>query len=79
VDLFVVAESDLPRFKRSRELYRMIRPHAFPLDLIVYTPEEVEKATRSPVSFASVVLREGKPLYVRRDGDRQAVGRKGGQ
>ncbi len=73
VDLMIIAESDLPRFKRSRELYKLLRPHPFAMDLIVYTPEEIERGKRSPVSFVSTVLREGKTLYVRRDADRQAM------
>ena len=65
VDLMIVAESELPRFKRSRELYKLFRPHPFGMDLLVYTPQEVEKGKRSPVSFVSTALREGKTLYVR--------------
>lgn len=66
VDLMVVAESDLPRFKRSRDLYKLFRPYPFGMDLVVYTPQEVEKGKRSPLSFVSAVLRDGKTLYVRR-------------
>jgi predicted nucleotidyltransferase len=73
VDLLVVAESDLPRFKRSRELYKLLRPHPFAMDLIVYTPEEIERGSRSEVSFVSTVLREGETLYVRRNADRPTV------
>lgn len=73
VDLLIVAESGLPRFKRSRELYKLLRPHPFAMDLIVYTPEEIERGRRSPVSFVSTVLREGKTVYVRRDADRPTV------
>jgi len=65
VDLLVIAESDLPRFKRSRGLYRLFRPYPFAMDLIVYTPEEVEKGKASPVSFVSRALREGEVVYVR--------------
>ena len=65
VDLMVIANSTLPRFKRSRELYKLFRPHPFDMDLIVCTPEEVEKGRRSPLSFVSRVLREGKTLYAR--------------
>ena len=65
VDLMIVAESDLPRFKRSRVLYRLLRPYPFPMDLVVYTPEEVERGKQSPLSFVSTVLREGKTVYVR--------------
>jgi predicted nucleotidyltransferase len=66
VDYMIIAESTLPRFKRSRELYKMLRPHPFGMDIVVYTPEEIEKGKRTPVSFISSVLQEGKTLYDRR-------------
>ena len=73
VDLMIVAESDLPRFKRSRELYKLLRPHPFAMDIIVYTPQEIEKGKRTDVSFVSNVLKEGKTLYVRRDRSQQTM------
>jgi predicted nucleotidyltransferase len=66
VDLMIIAESDLPRFKRSRELYKLFRPYPFGMDLLVYTPQEVEKGKQSSASFVSTVLQEGKVLYVRK-------------
>ncbi len=66
VDYMVIAESTLPRFKRSRELYKLLRPHPFGMDIVVYTPEEIERGKRTPVSFISSVLQEGRALYVRR-------------
>ncbi|MBU4272490.1 MAG: nucleotidyltransferase domain-containing protein [Planctomycetes bacterium] len=79
VDLMFVAPSDLPRFKRSRALYCLLRPYPFPMDLVVYTPEEVERSKKSPLSFVSTVLREGKTLYVRGTKPRPAVGGKSNQ
>ena len=70
VDLMIIAESKLPRFKRSRELYKMFRPYPFGMDLVVYTPQEIEKGKRFPFSFVSTVLKEGKVLYVRRNRNR---------
>jgi hypothetical protein len=35
------------------------------MDLVVYTPQEIEQARQSPLSFISTVLREGKTLYAR--------------
>ena len=67
VDFLVVAESDLPRHKRSRELYRQLRPLRFPLDIVVYTPDEVQRGCRTPVSFVSQALQEGKTVYERGD------------
>jgi predicted nucleotidyltransferase len=73
VDLMIIAKSNLPRFKRSRELYKLMRPYPFAMDLVVYTPEEIERGMRSPVSFVSTVLREGKTLYVRGDKNSETV------
>lgn len=66
VDLLVVAESDQPRYRRSRELYKYFRPHRFALDIVMYTPKEVTQSSKTPVSFVSQVLREGKTIYDRR-------------
>ncbi len=77
VDLMFVAPSDLPRFKRSRALYRSLRPYPFPMDIVVYTPEEVERGKKSPLSFVSTVLREGKTIYVRGTQARPAMDRQG--
>lgn len=74
VDLLIIAESDFPRFKRSCELYKLLRPYPFPMDLIVYTPEEIKKGKKSPISFVSRVLQEGEVVYDRRNRHRSSVG-----
>jgi predicted nucleotidyltransferase len=63
VDLLVIAESDLPRYKRSRQLHLMFKPYPFAMDILVYTPDEVEAERQFELSFISRVLREGKRLY----------------
>ncbi len=63
VDLLVVADSNLPRYKRSRQLHLMFKPYPFAMDILVYTPGEVEKEREWESSFISRVLREGKRLY----------------
>jgi len=63
VDLLVIAESDLPRHKRSRQLHLMFKPYPFAMDILVYTPSEVEQERQFELSFISRVLREGKRLY----------------
>ena len=63
VDLLVIAESNLPRYKRSRELHLMFKPYPFPMDILVYTPKEVEEESEFELSFISTVMREGKKLY----------------
>jgi len=66
VDFFVIAESELPRFKRSRQLYKLFKPYPFGMDILVYTPAEIEKGRKSSLSFVSTVLREGKTVYAGR-------------
>jgi predicted nucleotidyltransferase len=63
VDLLVIAESNLPRHKRSRQLHLMFKPYPFAMDILVYTPKEVEAESQFELSFISRVLREGKRLY----------------
>jgi predicted nucleotidyltransferase len=64
VDFMIIANSDLPRFKRSRKIYNLFNPYPFGMDLLIYTPEEVEEEKKSPLSFLSTVLKEGRTLYV---------------
>jgi uncharacterized protein len=63
VDFLVIADSDLPRHKRSRDLYALLHPYPFPMDILVYTPEEVEKQLKDPDSFVATVLAEGTEVY----------------
>jgi len=63
VDLLVIAETNLPRHKRSSQLHLMFKPYPFPMDILVYTPQEVEKEREFELSFISTVLQEGKKLY----------------
>lgn len=73
VDLMIIAQSSLPRFKRSRKLYKLFSPYPFSMDMLMYTPQEIEKGKKSHLSFVSRVLREGKTLYVRTPGNSKTM------
>ncbi len=73
VDLMIIAESSLPRFKRSRKLYKLFNPYPFGMDLLMYTPQEIAKGKKSHFSFVSRVLKEGKTLYVRTPGNSETM------
>ena len=75
VDFLIIAESDLPRFKRSRDLYKHLSPYPFAMDLIVYTPKEIEKEKQTSISFVSRILQEGEVVYDRRNRPCTAVDR----
>ena len=51
----------------------MFQPYPFGMDILVYTPQEIEKGKKSPFSFISTVLKEGKTLYARKSGDSKTM------
>ncbi|MDB9527468.1 nucleotidyltransferase domain-containing protein [Oscillatoria sp. CS-180] len=63
LDLLVVEESDLPRFKRSPRYYKALMG-VFPnKDITVWTPTEIQEWSAVPNAFITTALREGKVLY----------------
>lgn len=64
VDLFIVKKSENTR-KIAREIDGSIRPRPFPLDLIVYKPESVERGLKINDFFIKKIIREGKILYTK--------------
>jgi uncharacterized protein len=65
VDLFVVMESTVSRAERSVGVSELILPRPFPLDIIVYTPEEVTQALAKNNYFIQEILTQGRVLYER--------------
>jgi len=63
VDLLIIAPSTLPRHKRTPPLYGMFCPYPFPMDLLVYTPEEFRREEQSEQSLIQRILREGRVVY----------------
>ncbi|MBI5059923.1 nucleotidyltransferase domain-containing protein [candidate division KSB1 bacterium] len=63
LDILVIAESDLPRYKRAASLYRALSDIPQPMDIIVYTPQEAEDWSQVKQAFVTTALREGKVLY----------------
>ena len=65
LDLLIIEDSDLPRYKRSVPYLRAL-VGLFPAkDVVVWTPEEVQEWATVPHAFITTALREGKILYVR--------------
>ena len=65
IDLLVIEESTLPRFRRSGA-YRRALLGLFPAkDILVWTPEEVEEWSQVPNAFITTALREGRVLHER--------------
>ncbi len=67
LDLAIVKKSDLPKHKRSAEYRKALRADGrrwlFPMDIVVYTPEEVEAWKSNPYSLVHEIALTGKTLY----------------
>lgn len=62
-DILVVAESDVPRYQRSPPLYGAVSELKQPIDILVYTPREIEEWSGVESAFVTTALREGHVLY----------------
>jgi len=65
LDLFVIKETDLPRPQRTAQVRKMIYGSMNPIDLIVYTPKEIDESKENRFGFVYEVLNTGKTLYER--------------
>ena len=65
LDILVVEESTVPRYKRAARYLRAL-VGVFPAkDVVVWTPQEIEAWSKVPNAFITTALREGKILYAR--------------
>ena len=65
LDLFVIKDTDLPRPQRTVQVRKMLYGSMIPIDLIVYTPKEINESKKNRFSFVYEVLNTGKTLYER--------------
>jgi len=65
LDIFVEMETALGYFDRAIAIDALFGLHAWPMDIIVYTPEEVKQWTGQIGTMLTYVEREGRVLYER--------------
>jgi len=65
-DILVIKDSDQPRYRRSVPLYVALADLPVEVEVLVYTPEEVEEWSAVPQAFVTTAVREGKTIYERR-------------
>ena len=63
IDLLLVKHTNEVPVDRSATVRKSLRGFLFPMDILVYTPEEIEHSKESKFSFVSQVLKSGKVLY----------------
>ena len=68
LDILVIMNSNLPRYKRSVPVYSALAGLLIPKDILVYTRKEVEEWSGVPQAFITTVLKKGKAIYEKEQG-----------
>ncbi|MCD5410845.1 MAG: hypothetical protein LRZ93_04225 [Clostridiales bacterium] len=63
MDILVVNNTSIPRHRRSREIRKYLRGVKVPIDLIVYTQEEIDDWKDQKHAFINKILEKGQELY----------------
>ena len=66
IDLILIKETTSPKHIRTIDIYKQLMGIKFPVDILVYTPEEYEKALTDKFSFLSGAIKHSKLLYERK-------------
>lgn len=64
IDIMVIKKTDKPFVKRLREVALLCKLDE-PVDILVYSPEEIEEMKREENFFIETVFSEGRVLYER--------------
>ena len=65
LDILVIEEATLPRYRRAARYLRALAGLPIAKDVVVWTPEEVAAWATVRHSFIATALREGRALYAR--------------
>ncbi len=65
-DVLVIKDSDEPGYRRDALLYLALAGLNAPVDVMVYTPEEIREWSAVPQAFVTTAVREGKVVYERK-------------
>lgn len=64
IDLLIIKDSDLPRYKRAREIRKQLWGlSALPKDILVYTQSEIDDWKNVKQAFITEVISRGKVVY----------------
>ncbi len=66
IDLFIIKKTDKRKIERNREVRRCIKQYpSVGIDIIVYTPEELDKASIQFMDTGREAVTTGKLMYER--------------
>ena len=67
IDLLIIKETEKRPLDRALEAYSLLDNYREPVDIIVYTPAEVELLLNEGSFFVADILTEGRILYEKTD------------
>lgn len=65
VDLLVIMETEESSKERSWAVSRLLIPRPFPVDILVRTPQEIQRALAKGDFFIREIIAQGRVLYER--------------
>ena len=66
IDLLIIMKSEERPAIRSAQVSKLIRPRPFPMDILVRTPDEIDKRLKIGDRFIEEIISRGRILYDRR-------------
>jgi len=67
LDILIIGESDLRPVDRSVAVRMLFLDQGFPMDIIYYTPEQVNRWKEVRGSWIHYLVHEGKVIYARKN------------
>lgn len=64
-DVLVIANTSMPFVERQGRAMSALGPHDYPVDLLLYTPDEAARAAEIPGSTVYWAEREGRVVYAK--------------
>ncbi len=62
-DLLVVRPSSEPRYRRSAPIFTALADLPVEVEVVVYTPDEIQQWAAVPEAFITTAIREGRVLH----------------
>ena len=66
IDLFIIKGTRKARTKRHLEVDRILLDRTIPVDILVYTPQEIKERLSLGDFFIKNIVQKGKTLYAKR-------------
>jgi predicted nucleotidyltransferase len=63
LDLLIIQRTDLPRKERRLPILKMLRDMKIAMDILIYTPNEVEYWKDTPAAFVTQIINDVKVIY----------------